>query len=160
VADDGALERPAAVRFSAVVELGGKTATGIPVPEEVLQGLGAGKRVAVRATVNGYTYRTTTGSVGGRTMLPLSAEHRSAASVSAGDTVDVDIEVDTEPRDLVVPADLAEALAARPEAQRFFESLSYSNRRRHVLAVEGAKAEATRRRRVEAVVDKAAAQQL
>lgn len=147
------------MRFSAEVELGGKTATGIEVPGHVVQELG-GKRVAVRVTIGAYTYRTTTGSMDGRTMIPLSAEHRSAAGVRAGDTVDVELAVDTEPRELEVPADLAQALAARPEAQRFFDSMSYSNRRRHVLAVEGAKAEATRRRRIEAVVERSAAQQV
>lgn len=148
------------MRFSAEVELGGKTATGVSVPEHVLTGLGAGQRVAVLVTVNGYTYRTTTGSVGGRTMLPLSAEHCTAAGVRTGDTVDVVVEVDTAPREVAVPADLAQALAERPDAQRFFDSLSYSNRRRHVLAVEGAKTEATRRRRVDTVVERSAAHQV
>jgi len=86
--------------------------------------------------------------MGGRFMLPLSAENRGGAGVAAGDAVDVDVEVDTEPRTVTVPDELAEAFAADPEAKRAFDGLSYSHQRQHVLAIEGAKAVETRQRRV------------
>jgi len=140
------------MRFSTTVELGGKTATGMAVPADVVDALGAGKKPAVQVTVNGHTYRSTVATMGGRFLLPLSAEHRTAAGVAAGDRVEVDVELDTAPRVVEVPADLAGALDAEPAARRRFDGLSYSAQRRHVLAVEGAKAEATRQRRVASAV--------
>lgn len=140
------------MRFRAMVELSGKTATGICVPEEVVAGLGSGRRPAVRVEIGGYSYRTTVASMGGRFMLPVSAEHRERAGVAAGDDVDVDIALDTEAREVVVPDDLATALRADSDAQQRFTQLSYSNELRHVLAVEGAKTSETRQRRVAKVV--------
>ena len=131
-----------------MVELGGKTATGLEVPTEVVEALGAGKRPAVSVTIGGHTYRSTVAVMGGRYLLPLSAEHREAAGVAAGDQVDVDVELDTAPREVEVPADFAAALDADAEARRFFDGLSYSNKRRLVLAVEGAKVADTRQRRI------------
>lgn len=140
------------MKFTALLELGGKTATGIRVPPEVVAALGPSKRPAVQVTLNGYTYRSTVAVMGGVFLLPVSAEVRAHAHIAAGDTVDVDVEVDTEPRTVEVPADLAQALAADDTARQFFESLSYSNQRRLVLAIEGAKAAETRQRRVASTV--------
>src|SRR3712207_863417 len=140
------------MRFSTTVELGGKTATGMAVPAEVVQALGSGKKPAVRVTVGGHTYRSTIATMGGRFLLPLSAENRTAAGVAAGDDVEVDVELDNAPRVVEVPADLAAALDAEPAARRRFDALSYSHQLRHVLAIEGAKAEATRQRRVASAV--------
>jgi hypothetical protein len=140
------------MRFSTTIELHGKTATGMAVPPEVVEALGGGKKPAVTVTVGGHTYRTSIGSMGGRSLIPLSAERRAAAGVAAGDDVEVDVELDTQPREVEVPADLAAALAAEPVAAARFQALSYSHQLRHVLAVEGAKAEATRQRRVAAAV--------
>jgi hypothetical protein len=122
------------------------------VPPEVVESLGAGRKPAVRVTVGGHTYRSTVATMGGRFLLPLSAENRTAAGVAAGDPVEVDVELDHAPRVVEVPADLAAALDAEPAARRRFDALSYSAQRRHVLGVEGAKAEATRQRRVTAAV--------
>ena len=140
------------MRFSTTVELHGRTATGMVVPPEVLEALGAGRKPAVTVTVGQHTYRTTVGTMGGQSLLPLSAENRTAAGVAAGDQVEVDVELDTAPRVVEVPADLAAALAAEPAARRRFDALSYSHQRQHVLAVEGAKAEATRQRRIATAV--------
>ncbi|MCO1656788.1 YdeI/OmpD-associated family protein [Pseudonocardia humida] len=139
------------MRFRTTVELSRKTATGIEVPDAVVTGLG-GKRVPVRVTINGRTYRSTVAVMGGRYLLPVSAEVRAAAGVAAGDEIEVEVEVDTEPRVVEVPADLAAALAEVPAAQAAFAALSYSNQRRHVLSVEGAKAADTRARRIAKVV--------
>jgi hypothetical protein len=141
------------MRFRSVVLLGGKTATGIRVPPDVVAALGSGKRPAVRVTVAGHSYRSTVAPMGGEFMLPLSAENRAAAGVAAGDEVDVDVELDTEPREVVVPAELAEALDREPEARRFFDGLSYSQQLWHVLQVEGAKTDETRQRRIRKSVD-------
>lgn len=134
------------MRFRSVVRLGGKTATGIPVPDDVVEGLGKGKRPPVSATINGHTYRSTVASVGGEFMLPISAENREGAGVAAGDEVDVDIELDTKPREVAVPPDFAEALDS--DARRSFDGLSYSKKQRLVLPIEQAKTSETRQRRI------------
>ena len=136
------------MRFQSTIELGGKTATGLEVPSSVVVDLGCGKRPAVWVTINGFTYRSTVASMGGRFLLPLSAENRAGAGVAAGDQVDVDVELDTEPRIVTVPDDLRIALDAAPEARRSFDGLSYSEQRRHVLSVTEAKTPETRARRV------------
>ena len=135
-----------------MVELGGRTATGIRVPESVVAGLGPGRRPAVRVTVGGHTYRSTVAVMGGAFMIPLSAENRALAGVSAGDEVDVEVELDTAPRDVEVPQDLAAALDADAAARSAFDALSYSNRRRWVLSVEDARTAQTRQRRIDKVV--------
>jgi len=137
------------MRFKTTIELGGKTATGMQVPAEVVEGLNAGKRPPVRVTVNGYTYRSTIAAYTGVFMLPVSKEVREAAGIRAGDEVDVDVELDTAPREVEIPPDFAEAIAADADASRFYESLSYSNRRRLVMGIEEAKTPETRRRRID-----------
>jgi hypothetical protein len=141
------------MRFQATVELGGKTATGIRVPEEVVTALGSHRRPPVRVTVGAHTYRTTVAPMGGAYFVPLSAENRNLAGVAAGDQVDVDIELDTAPREVTVPAELAAALEREPGARQAFDALSTSRRREHARQVETAKAEATRQRRIAKVLD-------
>ena len=136
------------MRFRATIQLGGKTATGIRVPAEVVASLGVSKRPPVRVTINGHTYRSTVAPMGGVSMLGVSAENREAARVQAGDEVDVDVELDTEPRKVTVPADFADALDRVPDARRFFDGMSYSNKLRHVLSIEQAKTAETRQRRI------------
>jgi hypothetical protein len=136
------------MRFRATLETEGKTATGISVPPEVVEALGAGKRPRVTVTINGHSYRSSVAVLGGRYMLGVSAENRAAAGVAGGDQVDVELELDTAPREVVVPPDLATALAAEPAAQATFDGLSYSNRSWHVLQIEGAKSDETRQRRI------------
>lgn len=140
------------MRFRASVGLHGKTATGIVVPPEVVDGLGSGKKPAVTVTINGFSYPSTIASMGGRFLLPVSAEVRAGAGVAAGDVVDIDVVLDTSTREIAVPADLAAALKKTPGAQKAFEALSNSNKKRHVLSVEGAKTAETRERRVAKVL--------
>ena len=137
------------MRFRTTILGTGKNAAGIEIPDEVVAGLGAGKRPPVRVTINGYTYRNTVAVMGGVYMVGVSAEHRAAAGLSAGDEVDVDLELDTAPREVAVPDDFAAALDADAEARRTFDGLSYSNRSWHVLSIEGAKTDETRQRRIE-----------
>jgi hypothetical protein len=135
--------------FRTVIELGGKTATGLRVPDEVVAALGAGKRPAVLVRIGSHSYRSTVAVMDGVFILPLSAEHRAAAGVAAGDEVEVTLALDTAPREVAVPDDFAAALDADPEARRTFDALSYSNRRFHVEPITGAKTDETRRRRIE-----------
>jgi Domain of unknown function (DUF1905)/Bacteriocin-protection, YdeI or OmpD-Associated len=143
----------AATTFRATILLGGKTATGIRVPDDVVAALGQSRRPAVHATIAGYTYRSTVASMRGSFMLPVSADVRARAGISAGDEVDVHLRLDTEPRVVTVPPDLADALAQDDTAARFFNGLSYSNKQRFVLSIEGAKTVETRERRIAKTVD-------
>lgn len=142
------------MKFHAVVQLDGKTATGIQVPEQVVVALGAGKRPAVRVTIGDYTYRTTVAPLGGVFMLSVSKEVRDNAGISAGDEVDVQIELDTEPREVTLPLDFAAALDGDNAAKQFFEKQSYSNKRRLVMAIDAAKTDETRQRRITSTVVK------
>jgi len=136
------------MKFCARVELGGKTATGIVVPAAVVARLGSSKRPAVSVMINGHTYRSTVAPMGGRFMLPVSAVAREAAGVAAGDQVDVDIVLDTQPRAVTVPPDFARALNRDARARAFFDGLSYSNKQRFVISIEGARTQETRGRRI------------
>jgi hypothetical protein len=141
------------MKFRATVELGGKTATGIEVPDDVVAELGSGSRPPVMVTVGGHRYRTTVARMGGRFLVPLSAEHRAAAGVAAGDQVDVDIEPDTAPREVEVPADLTEALAGDETARAAFDGMSYTHRKEWVRWVEEAKKADTRATRLAKTVE-------
>ena len=136
------------MRFHTTILQGGKTATGIRVPDDVVAALGSGKRPAVSVTINGFTYRSTIAVMDGAYMVGVSAENRASAGVAGGDEVDVEIELDTAPREVTVPDDFAAALAAEPNARRMFDGLSYSNKSWHVLQVTGAKTDETRQRRI------------
>lgn len=131
-----------------MLEQAGKTATGFEVPVTVVEGLGAGKRPAVQVTINGFTYRSTVASMGGRFMVGVSAENRAGARVAGGDVLDVDLELDTAPREVTVPKDLAAALEKDTKARKTFEALSNSNKGWHVQSIEGAKTDETRQRRI------------
>jgi hypothetical protein len=136
------------MRFHTTILQSGKTATGIRIPNEIVEGLGAGKRPAVNVTINGYTYRSTVAVMGGDYMVGVNADNRVGAGVAGGDEVDVDITLDTAPREVSVPADLAAALDAEPAARRTFDALSNSNKSWHTLQVDGAKTDETRQRRI------------
>ncbi|MEO8744073.1 MAG: DUF1905 domain-containing protein [Candidatus Dormiibacterota bacterium] len=77
----------------------GKTATGIEIPAKVVAALGGSKRPPVRATINGYTYRSSIAPMGGTFMLGVSEEVRKNAGVARGDVVEVTLELDTEVRE-------------------------------------------------------------
>ncbi len=125
---------------------------GLEVPPEVVDALGGGKRPAVTITVNGHTWRSRVAIMRGRYLLGLSKANRAAAGVETGDEVDVDLELDTEPRVVVEPADFAAALDADPDARAAYDRLAHSHKREHVLAIESAKKPETRARRIEKAI--------
>ncbi len=135
------------MEFRTTVELGGKTATGLRVPDDVVQALGAGKRPPVQVTVGRYSYRTTVAPMGGAFYVPLAAEHREAAGITAGEEVDVRIELDSAPREVALPEDLDAALDE--DARAFFAGLAPSHRKEWVRWVEEAKKPETRAARIE-----------
>src|ERR1051325_11826050 len=105
------------MRFRTTILQSGKTATGIRIPDEVVESLGAGRRPAVRVTIGGHTYRSTVAVMGDAYMVGVNADNRAAAGVKGGDEVDVEIELDTAPREIEVPDELATALDAEPAAR-------------------------------------------
>ena len=138
--------------FHATLELAGKTATGLPVPPEAVEALGSGKQPLVHVSINGHRYRSKVAVRGSEFRVPVSAEHREAAGIEAGDEVDVTLELDIDPREVALPEDFAQALDADPEARRFYDSLSNSQQQWYVIGIEGAKNDDTRRRRVDKAV--------
>lgn len=141
------------MRFTTTVLQARKTATGLPVPESVIEALGSGKRPAVVVTIDrGYTYRSTVGVMDGQFLVPLSASHRAAAGIAAGDTVEVSLEVDTLPRTVDLPEDLAAALQ-EADVRAAFDTLSNSRQRALADPVTQAKAPETRARRIEKAVE-------
>lgn len=141
------------VTFRAELLLAGKSATGFVVPAEAVESLGNGKRPPVAVTINGYTYRNTVAVMGGEFMVGVAAEHRAAAQISAGQIIDVTLELDTAPREVEVPEDFADALAADPVAKAAFDKMSYSHKRQHVLAIADAKTAETRARRIAKAIE-------
>jgi hypothetical protein len=140
------------VRYTTTMALIGRN-TGIPVPEDVLERLGGGRRPAVDVVVNGYRYRGTVGSMGGRFLISFSSDHRARSGIAGEDAIDVELTLDTAPREVAVPDDLAAALADAGLTEAFAR-LAPSHRKAHVTAVEEAKAPDTRARRIVAAVEK------
>ncbi|HEX5827183.1 MAG TPA: YdeI/OmpD-associated family protein [Candidatus Limnocylindrales bacterium] len=138
--------------FRAPIQQTGKTACGIEVPQAVVTALGGSKRPAVVVTLDGYTYRSTVAPMGGGWWLGVNSEHREASGLRAGDEVQVTLELDTAPRELEVPAELAVALDADPVARAFFDGLSYSSRRVFTLSIQGTSNPETKARRVEKAI--------
>ena len=137
------------MKFRTTLLQSGKTAVGMQVPDDVVAALGTCKRPPVRVTLNGYTYRNTVAVMGGVFMVGVNAEHRARAGVAGGDEVDVDIELDTQPRELELHADFSKALKLEPESHQRFEGLSYSRKQGLVLPIEQAKTPETRQRRID-----------
>jgi hypothetical protein len=138
----------AGMKFRVLIEGAGKSAAGIEVPPEVVAALGQTKRPPVRVTINGYTYRSTVAVLGGRFMIGVSNEVRAASGVAAGDEVEVELELDTAPREVSVPAELAREISRDAAAGKAFEALSYSKKRLIVDPVANAKTPETRDRNI------------
>ncbi|HTE23181.1 YdeI/OmpD-associated family protein [Flavitalea sp.] len=136
------------VKFNTIILQEGNN-TGIEVPGAVVEKLGAGKRPAVNVSLNGFNYRSTIAVMGGKFLIPLSAERRNLANVKGGDKMDISLELDTEPREVDLPEDFTKALNKDKKALKFFEGLSYSAKQRYVLPIGQAKTEETRQRRIE-----------
>ena len=125
---------------------------GLEVPVGVVEALGGGKRPPVTITVNGHTWKSRVAIMCGRYLLGLSNANRTAAGVSTGDEVEVDLSLDAEPRVVVEPEDLARALDADPPSRAAYDRLAHSHKRMHVRAIESAKKPETRQRRIDDVL--------
>jgi hypothetical protein len=127
--------------------------TGIPVPPEVVEALGGGKQPLVTVKVNGYEYRSSIASMRGMHMISFSSDKRAATGIGGGDPIDVELELDTAPRTVDLPEDLAAAIDAA-DLRDAWNAVSPSQQKAHVTNVEGAKAAETRERRVAAIITK------
>jgi hypothetical protein len=127
--------------------------TGIEVPPKIIESLGTTKKPSVVVTINGtFTYRSTVGVMGGKFMIPVSAERRKEAKIKAGDPIDVTLDLDTAERTVEVPTDLFIALEKNKKVKAAFERLAYSHRKEHVRADEDAKKPETRAARIERII--------
>jgi|SRR6516162_8643349 len=142
---------PASVEFDTTVTAAGNN-TGIVVPADVIERLGAGRRPAVVVNVNGYEYRNTVGVMGGKHMISISAAVRKETGLKGGDPIRVTLTVAETPRAVDVPGDFAAALAADTQAKAFFDKLSNSLQRYHVDTINAAKTTATRQRFIEKAI--------
>ena len=140
------------MRFETTMFLSGNN-TGIEVPPDVIEALGAGRKPPVVVSVNGYEYRSTVAVMGGRYLIPFSSDKRAATGIQGGDPIVVELELDTAPRTVDVPDDFAAALDATPGAREAWDRLSPSHRKAHVTAIEGAKAAETRARRIAKAIE-------
>ena len=136
------------MRFQAEVEPP-EPMRGLEVPEELVEALGGGKRPRVTITINGHSWRSMVAIMRGRNLIGLSNANRKASGVVTGDRVEVELELDLEPRVVVVPADLATALDAEPLARSAFDRLTDSQKSQHLRLIESAKKPDTRGRRIE-----------
>lgn len=126
--------------------------TGICVPEEIVENFGAGKRLPVIVKINDYTYPNTIAVMSGKYMISVSADIRSKAGIQGGDKVNVELQLDTKPREVTLPADFKKALAQNRTAKVFYESLAVSYKKKYVSLIEDAKTSETRTRRIEKAV--------
>jgi hypothetical protein len=131
-------------------------ATGIEIPPEVIEGLGSGKRPKLNVTVNGMTYRSTVAVMGGGYFVAFTKDHRARTGLKAGDAIEVTVELDSAPRDVIAPQDLLDAIDAAGVLNAW-ERMSYTHRKEHVRSIEEAKAPETRQRRIDKAVAMAAA---
>ncbi|MDZ4763412.1 MAG: YdeI/OmpD-associated family protein [Chloroflexota bacterium] len=140
--------------FTTTVKAMTEKATTLPVPAAAVAALGTQKKPRVLVSLNGYTYRNTVQLYNGNFMLPFSADDRKGAGVKAGDDVEVTLELDLEPPTVMVPDDLAAALAAQAGLPAIFAGLAFSKRKEFVRQVEDAKTPETRERRIAGVLAK------
>jgi hypothetical protein len=139
--------------FTVELERVQKTATMFRVPFD-LEGAFGRARPPVAVTIRGHTWRTTPGVYDGVGHVVVNRAVKAATGVDAGDRVQVRMELDTEPRTVTPPPDLAAALAAEPAAREAFAAMSFTHRREYVEWIEGAKRPETRARRIAATVSR------
>jgi len=137
--------------FTVELERVGKTATMFRVPFDLGDAFGRA-RPPVKVTIRGHTWRTTPGVYDGVGHIVVNRAVKAATGVDASDRVRVRMELDTEPRTVAVPRDLAAALAEDPTAKKAFASLSFTHRREYVEWVQEAKRPETRARRIASTV--------
>ena len=127
-------------------------ATAVEVPTDVMKALGSGRRPLIAVTINGHMWRSRVALMRGQCLVGISAANSAASGIAEGDVVEVDLELDTEPRVVPEPPDLAKALNDDPEGRAAFDRLPYGLKRKHVAAIEEAKTSEVRQRRIASLV--------
>jgi hypothetical protein len=127
-------------------------ATAAEIPTEVVVALDSGPRPLIAVTINGHTWRSRVALMGGKSLVGISAANRAASGLGEGDVVQVDLKLDTEPRAVIEPPDLAKALNDDLEARAGFDSLPYGLKRKEVTLIEEAKSAEVRQRRIARLV--------
>lgn len=127
--------------------------TAVEIPAQVMESLGPEPRPLILVTINGHSWRSRVALKHGKALAGISSANRSASGIAEGDLVEVDLELDTEPRVVDEPPDLAQALDANPQARAVFDQLAYGLKRKHVTHIEGAKTSETRQRRIAKLVE-------
>jgi hypothetical protein len=125
---------------------------GIEIPENIIAKLNAGKKPPVLMTIKGYTFRSTVAVMGGKFLIPLSSEHRKFVTVKGGDQLEMNIELDPQPRDVEIPTILALALKDNTNAKTFFETLAPSGKRKIITLIKTAKKDETTDKRLDKVI--------
>lgn len=139
--------------FDATIDEAPRGGAYVRIPAAVIEELGGGGRIKVKATFDGISYRGSIVRMGGESILGLLKDIREALGKSPGDEILVTVELDLEERDVEIPPELEELLGASPEARRAFDALSYSHRREHAMHVAGAKKPETRQRRAAKTIE-------
>jgi bifunctional DNA-binding transcriptional regulator/antitoxin component of YhaV-PrlF toxin-antitoxin module len=144
------------VRFQAPLKSDpNSSGTYVVVPRDVRTALGLKGKPKIHAVIAGRPYRGSLMPVGGGTYaLGVLKEIQRAAGVQAGDTVTVDLEIDTAPRVIEAPDELAKALKRDPKAAAAWESLSYTNKKEMARSLLEAKKPETRERRLAAALQR------
>jgi hypothetical protein len=135
------------MKFQATVIPSGN-ATGVEIPAEIMEALGPEARPPVAITINGHTWRSRVALMRGQCLIGISAANRAAAGIAEGEIIEIDLQLDGEPRDILPPPDLADVLSAAPEAKAAFDRLPFGLKRKHVAAIEDAKSAEVRQRRI------------
>jgi len=139
------------MKFRAEVVPSGN-ATAVEIPADVVKALGSGPRPLIAVTINGHAWRSRVASMRGKHLVMISAANRAASGIAEGDVVEVHLELDTEPRVVPEPPDLAKELHDDPQARAAFDRLPYGLKRRHVAAIEEARTSEVRQRRLTKLV--------
>jgi hypothetical protein len=139
------------MKFRTKVILSGN-ATAVEVPKSVVEALDSGPRPLIAVTINGHTWRSRIALMRGQCLIGISAGNRTASGIGEGEVIEVNLRLDTEPRVVAVPPDLAGALNSDPEIRAAFDRLPYGLKRKEIASIEEAKAPETRQRRVSRLI--------
>ncbi|QIG45172.1 DUF1905 domain-containing protein [Nocardioides anomalus] len=134
-----------------LVSHGGNTA-GFEIPDAAVEELGGGRRPKVVATVGDHTWRSSIANMGGTFMLGMSQADRRAAGVEAGQTLDLEVVLDTAERTVEPPEDLAAELAGDAAARAVWDGWSFTRRKEAARQLTEAKQPETRARRLAKVL--------
>jgi len=140
------------MQFRAVVIPSGN-ATAVEIPEDVMRSLGSEARPPVAISINGHSWRSRVAIMNGQRLVGISAANRIAAGIAEGQTIDLDITLDTAPREVEEPDDLKAALDGNPAARTAFDKLPFGLKAKHLRDIESAKSAEVRTRRIGKLVE-------